>query len=127
MKPLAFADSKHTPARCGAAGVISLLGGFGGPHPHCRCFDLSREIDENKRGLEAGEAPRLMRRTIKLMGRSWCAPAGLGIGGLVVAVLQHLQFFQRDEAAIHHPIENGQEFVDLGFGIHDLDHQRQIE
>jgi hypothetical protein len=51
MKPLAFADSRHTPARSGAAGVISLLGGFGGPHPHFRRFDLSREINENKNEL----------------------------------------------------------------------------
>jgi hypothetical protein len=51
MKPLAFADSRHTPARCGAAGVISLLGGFGGPHPLCECFDLSREINEDKNEL----------------------------------------------------------------------------
>jgi hypothetical protein len=59
--------------------------------------------------------------------RATAAAHRLGIGGLVVAVLQHLQFLQRDEAAIHHPIENGQEFVDLGFGIHDFDHQGQIE
>jgi len=51
MKPLAFADSRHTPARSGAAGVISLLGGFGGPHPHFGRFDLSREIDENNNEL----------------------------------------------------------------------------
>ena len=51
MKPLAFADSRHTPASSGAAGVISLLGGFGGPHPHFGRFDLSREINENKNEL----------------------------------------------------------------------------
>jgi len=51
MKPLAFADSRHTPARGGAAGVISLLGGFGGPHPHFGRFDLSREIDEDNNEL----------------------------------------------------------------------------
>ena len=48
MKPTGLAYSRHTPARCGAAGVISLLGGFGGPHPHFGCFDLSREINEDK-------------------------------------------------------------------------------
>jgi len=47
MKPSGDAYSRHTPARCGAAGVISLLGGFGGPHPHFGCFDLSREINED--------------------------------------------------------------------------------
>jgi hypothetical protein len=51
MKPLAFANSRHTPARSGAAGVISLLGGFGGPHPHFGRFDLSREINEDKNEL----------------------------------------------------------------------------
>ena len=51
MKPLALADSRHTPARSGAAGVISLLGGFGGPHPHFGRFDLSRETNENKNEL----------------------------------------------------------------------------
>ena len=33
MKPTGLAYSRHTPVRCGAAGVISLLGGFGGPIP----------------------------------------------------------------------------------------------
>jgi hypothetical protein len=51
MKPPAFADSRHTPARSGAAGVISLLGGFGGPHPHFGRFDLSPEINEDKNEL----------------------------------------------------------------------------
>jgi hypothetical protein len=51
MKPLALANSRHTPARSGAAGVISLLGSFGGPHPHFGRFDLSREINENKNEL----------------------------------------------------------------------------
>ena len=51
MKPLAFADSRHTPARCGAAGVISLLGGFGGLHPHFERLYLSREINEDKNEL----------------------------------------------------------------------------
>jgi hypothetical protein len=51
MKPSGRAASRHTPARCGAAGVISLLGGFGGPHPHFGCFDLSPEINEDKNEL----------------------------------------------------------------------------
>jgi hypothetical protein len=51
MKPTGLAYSRHTPARCGAAGVISLLGGFGGPHPHFGCFDLSREINEDNNEL----------------------------------------------------------------------------
>jgi hypothetical protein len=57
MKPLACANSRHTPARYGAAGVISLLGGFGGPHPHggfhphFGCFDLNPEINEDKNEL----------------------------------------------------------------------------
>jgi hypothetical protein len=51
MKPLAYVGSRHTPARSGAAGVISLFGGFGGPHPHCVRFDLSREINDDKNEL----------------------------------------------------------------------------
>jgi hypothetical protein len=51
----------------------------------------------------------------------------LGAGRLVTAVLQHLDFLERDEAAIHHSVEHGQEFIDLLFGIHDFDHQGQIQ
>jgi hypothetical protein len=51
LKTLADINSRHTPARCGAAGVISLFGGFGGPHPHAECFDLSPEINEDKNEL----------------------------------------------------------------------------
>jgi hypothetical protein len=48
-KPASLVRFKaHTPARGGAAGVISLFGGFGGPHPRFGSFDLSREINENK-------------------------------------------------------------------------------
>jgi hypothetical protein len=56
MKALACANSRHTPARYGAAGVISLFGGFGGPHPHFECFDLSREINEDKNELVSSKA-----------------------------------------------------------------------
>ena len=51
----------------------------------------------------------------------------LGVCRLVTAVLQHLEFLQGDEAAIHHSVKNGQEFIDLLFGIHDFDHQGQIQ
>jgi hypothetical protein len=47
-------DSRHTPARGGAAGVISLFGGCGGPHPRLANIDLSSEIYENKSGLDPG-------------------------------------------------------------------------
>jgi hypothetical protein len=106
MKPLACSNPRHTPARCGAAGVISLLGGFGGPHPHCGCFDLSREINEDKNELvPIKTSPLVFPRPYV-----WS-----GIGGFILAVLQHLEFLQRDQTTIHHVVKNRQEFVDLLF------------
>ena len=118
MRALAFAVSRHTPARSGAAGVISLLGGFGGPHPHFGRFDLSRETNENKNELVP------IKKTIRLFPqpRVW-----LGISSLIKAVLQDLQFLQRDEAAIHHSVKNGQKLIYLLFRIHDFDDQWQIQ
>jgi hypothetical protein len=96
---------------------ISLLGGLGGPHPHFQCFDLSRENNQDKNDLVPIKADFARLRPCAL----------LGAGRLVTAVLQHLDFLQRDEAAIHHSVENRQEFIDLLFGIHDFDHQGQIQ
>lgn len=76
---------------------------------------LSREIDENKRGLTPGLQ--------KFLATS---PAGLGISRFIIAVLQHLQFLQRDETAIHHSVKDWQKFINLLFGIHDFDDQGQI-
>src|SRR6516165_1217024 len=47
-------------------------------------------------------------------------------GSLRLAVLQHLNLFQRDEAARDHAVEHRQEGVDLLLRVDDLDHDRQV-
>ena len=90
----------------------------GDPIPIVNTFDLSREINEDK------NEPVPIKKTIRVFPQS---RAWLGVSGLIVAVLQHLQFLQRDEAAIHHSVKNGQEFIDFFLGIHDFDHQGQVQ
>ena len=65
-----------------------------------------------------------IKKTIRLFPqpRVW-----LGISSLIKAVLQDLQFLQRDEAAIHHAVKNGQKLIYLLFRIHDFDDQWQIQ
>jgi len=42
------------------------------------------------------------------------------------AVLQDLDFLDCHESAADHPVEHGEEGVDLVLGIDDLDNDRQI-
>jgi hypothetical protein len=43
------------------------------------------------------------------------------------SILEHLHFLERDQAATHHFIQLWEEFADFGFGIDNLDDDRQIK
>ncbi len=46
--------------------------------------------------------------------------------GRRLAVLQHFDFFERDETAAHHLVEHGKKRVDLFLRVHDFDDDRQV-
>ena len=91
--------------------VISRLGGFGGPRPHCGRFDLGRATYEDKERTGSNQ------KTIR-----WCLQprARLSVSGLVKTILKHLQLLQGNEATIHHSVKNGQKLIDPLFRVHDF-------
>ena len=42
------------------------------------------------------------------------------------AIVDHADFFHGDQAALHHLIECGEEFLDVFFGVDDFDDERQV-
>jgi hypothetical protein len=114
---MGLSDPGHTPARCGAAGVISLSAVLGDPIPIVDALILAGKSTKTRTNWSS-------QRTIRVFPQP---RAGLGVSGLIAAVLQHLQFLQRDEAAIHHSVKNRQKLIDLLFRIHDFNNQGQIQ
>jgi len=51
---------------------------------------------------------------------SWRGNVGIG------AVVDDADFFEGNEAAFHHFIEDGKESVEFFFGVHDFDHERKV-